>query len=163
MCPNIIYCHSSLLKKGPLSGQGRRLQQSLWKLANFSLSFQQGPLFIWWIKRSILGRTFLRPNQWHWASFSNIFWSFFWNISYGLQKKQRKKKTSDKFMNVWKCVPTQQKCSELCSTGRVFLNWKRVLVLLNLHTYTPRQLLIRARNRSDVCCRNLPSPHESNS
>ena len=68
--------------------------------------------------------------------------------------KQRKKKTSAKFMNAWKCVPTQQKFSELCSPGRVFLSWKRVLVLLNLHTYTPRQLLIRARNSSDVCSQN---------
>ena len=68
-------------------------------------------------------------------------------------EKQRKKKTSDKFMNAWKCVPTQQKCSEL--------NWKRVLVLLNLHTYTPRQLLIRARNRSDVCSQNRENPRES--
>src|SRR4029434_9487751 len=34
----------------------------------------------------------------------------------------------------------------------------RVLVLLNLHTYTPCQLLIRARNRSDVCSRNRPNP-----
>ena len=37
-------------------------------------------------------------------------------------EKQRKKKTSDKFMNASKCVPMQQKCSELCSTGRVFLS-----------------------------------------
>ena len=29
--------------------------------------------------------------------------------------------------------------------------------------YTPRQLLTRARNRSDVCCRNRPNPRESNS
>src|SRR4029434_5575755 len=34
---------------------------------------------------------------------------------------------------------------------------------LDLHTYTPRQLLIRARNRSDVCSRNRPNPCESNS
>src|SRR4029434_582341 len=57
---------------------------------------------------------------------------------------------------------TQQKFSGLCSPGRVFLNWKRVLVRLNLHTYTPCQLLIRARNRSDVCSRNRPNLHESN-
>src|SRR4029434_3663246 len=37
------------------------------------------------------------------------------------------------------------------------------LVHLDLHTYTHRQLLIRARNRSDVCSRNRPNLHESNS
>ena len=78
-------------------------------------------------------------------------------------EKQRKKNISAGFMNAWKCVITQQKCSELCSPGRGFLNKKRVLVHLNLHTYTPRQLLIRARNRSDVCSRNRPNPRESNS
>ena len=75
-------------------------------------------------------------------------------------EKQRKEKTSDKFMNAWKCVPTQQKCSELCSPGRVF---NRVLVHLNLHTYTPRQLLIRARNRCDVCSGNRPNSRKGNS
>src|SRR4029434_2261827 len=39
----------------------------------------------------------------------------------------------------------------------------RVLVDLNLHTYMPRQLLIRARNRSDVCSQNRQNPRESNS
>ena len=34
---------------------------------------------------------------------------------------------------------------------------------LDLHTYTPRQLLIRARNSSDVCSRKQPSPRESKS
>src|SRR4029434_4960956 len=38
-----------------------------------------------------------------------------------------------------------------------------VLVKVDLHTYTPRQLLIRARNRSDACSRNRPNPSESNS
>src|SRR4029434_3314796 len=38
-----------------------------------------------------------------------------------------------------------------------------VLVKVDLHTYTPRQLLIRAHNRSDVCSRNRPNLHESNS
>ena len=33
----------------------------------------------------------------------------------------------------------------------------------DLQTYTPRQLLIGARNRSDVCSRNRPNPRESNS
>ena len=69
-------------------------------------------------------------------------------------EKQHKKKTSAKFMNAWKCVPTQQTFSELCSPGKVFLSWKRVFVLLNLHTYTPRQLLVRACNSSDVCSQN---------
>src|SRR4029434_5795568 len=32
---------------------------------------------------------------------------------------------------------------------------------LNLYTYTPRQLLIRARNRSDVCSRNRPNPRKA--
>ena len=94
-----------------------------------------------------------------WASFSNIFLSFFWNVSYGLRKNNVRKIRlheqihEDKFMNTWKCVPTQQMFSELCS-GKGFLSWNRVLVLLNLHTYTPRQLLIRARNSSDVCSQN---------
>src|SRR4029434_3822182 len=39
----------------------------------------------------------------------------------------------------------------------------RVLVHLDLHTYTPRQLLIRAHNRCDVCSRNRPNPREGNS
>ena len=39
----------------------------------------------------------------------------------------------------------------------------RVLVKVDLHTYTPCQLLIRARNRSDVCSQNRPNLHESNS
>src|SRR4029434_6217609 len=30
------------------------------------------------------------------------------------------------------------------------------LMHLDLHTYTPHQLLIRARNRSDVCSQNRP-------
>src|SRR4029434_8905318 len=33
----------------------------------------------------------------------------------------------------------------------------------DLQTYTPCQLLIRARNSSDVCSRNRPNPRESNS
>src|SRR4029434_11239252 len=37
-------------------------------------------------------------------------------------EKQRKQKTSAKFMHAWKCGPTQQKFSGLCSPGRVFLN-----------------------------------------
>ena len=36
-----------------------------------------------------------------------------------------------------------------------------VLVHLDLHKYTPRQLLIRARNRSNVCSQNQPNPCES--
>ena len=39
----------------------------------------------------------------------------------------------------------------------------RFFVQLDLHTYTPRQLLIRARIRSDVCSQNRPNPRESNS
>src|SRR4029434_59446 len=39
----------------------------------------------------------------------------------------------------------------------------RVLVHLNLHTYTPRQLLIRACNRGDWCSRNRLNPCERNS
>src|SRR4029434_102982 len=39
----------------------------------------------------------------------------------------------------------------------------RVLVHLNLHTYTPRQLLIRACNRGDWCSRNRGYPREGNS
>src|SRR4029434_11139247 len=39
----------------------------------------------------------------------------------------------------------------------------RVLMHLNFHTYTPCQLLIRARNRSDVCSRNRPNPRKSKS
>ena len=61
----------------------------------------------------------------YWASFSNIFRSFF----------------------AWKCFFTQPKRSQLCSPEWRFLNWTHVLVHLNLHTYTPHQLLIRARNR----------------
>ena len=34
---------------------------------------------------------------------------------------------------------------------------------LDLHTYMPRQLLIRARNRSAVCSQNQQNPRESNS
>ena len=78
-------------------------------------------------------------------------------------ENQRKKKISARFMNAWKCVLTQPKCSQLCSHEWGFLNWKRVLVHLDLHTYTPCQLLIRARNSSDVCSRNWPNPRESNS
>src|SRR4029434_8039842 len=37
-------------------------------------------------------------------------------------EKQCKQKTSAKFMHAWKCGPTQQKFSGLCSPGRVFLN-----------------------------------------
>src|SRR4029434_1595100 len=39
----------------------------------------------------------------------------------------------------------------------------RVFVHLDLHTYTPRQLSIWARNRSDVCSQNRQNPRESNS
>ena len=42
------------------------------------------------------------------------------------------------------------------------LNWMRVFVHLDLHTYTPRQLLIWARNRSDVCSQNRQNQCESN-
>ena len=66
-------------------------------------------------------------------------------------------------MNAWKWVLTQPKCSQLCSPGWGFLNWTRVLVHLDLHKYTPRQLLIRARNRSNVCSQNRPNPRESKS
>src|SRR4029434_5409721 len=38
-----------------------------------------------------------------------------------------------------------------------------VLVHLDLHTYTPCQLLIRASNRRDVCSKNRQNPRESNS
>src|SRR4029434_4345989 len=44
--------------------------------------------------------------------------------------------------------------------GRVF---NRALVHLNLHTYTPRQLLIRARNGCDVCSGNRPNSRKGNS
>src|SRR4029434_9188704 len=37
-------------------------------------------------------------------------------------EKQRKQKTSAKFMHARKCGATQQKYSGLCSPGRVFLN-----------------------------------------
>ena len=43
---------------------------------------------------------------------------------------------------------------------RIILHLMLVLVHLNLHTFTPRQLLIRTRNRSAVCSQN---PRESNS
>ena len=65
----------------------------------------------------------------HWTSFSNIFLSVFRNIFLWTSKDQPKKiNISTGFMNAWKCV----------------LNWTRFLMHLNLHTETPRQLLIRA-------------------
>ena len=53
-----------------------------------------------------------------------------WLIKYLLTnlKRPTSEKISAGFMNAWKCV----------------LNWKRFLMHLNLHTETPRQLLIRA-------------------
>lgn len=66
-------------------------------------------------------------------------------------------------MNAWEWVLTQPKCSQLCSPEWGFLNWACVLKHLDLHTYTSRQLLIRASNRSDVCSWNWPNPRESNS
>ena len=48
-------------------------------------------------------------------------------------------------------------CSNAAKVSSAVLPRMRILKLnvhLNLHTYTPHQLLIRARNRSDVCSWN---------
>ena len=60
-------------------------------------------------------------------------------------------------------------CSYAAKVFSAVLPRKRFLKLKarsrapDLQTYTPRQLLIRARNRSDVCSQNRPNPRESNS